>query len=608
MNQVLYHSPAMSAERIVFKDLVNAFIAEEIIPVNAENLLSFRNASKEIQVLFCPEEDALIYTGALCLQLEKSKRQGVQWKAGTPVYGRQKDQWVWLETAVELANFVLRPSGGTGVENFIRSVETSVEQLALSLQQLEREQSLPPRTAYEWFMESEKIASLRDRPFHPVSKAKVGFDIENYQRYMAEFKEAIPLCWIGIANDCVVNGDVEGKPTCLDLLPEQERSVIEEEITNRGVDREQYTIIPVHPWQMSQVIEPYFQEEMAKQTILPLMTRGGNYLATSSVRSMAPSERSRNMLKLPIGVASLGAARYLPVVKLMNGISGEQLLRQAIACDDRLKEIVYVCKENAWWGYLPPSLGLFDDHPRHLAAQLREYPQELLTDDYKIIAMSSLGAGEASFAFVQQLLGKQCSKATILQFYQDIAALFYEVAMRLFKVGVVPEIHGQNCCLVFDGIRPVAILFRDHDSVRLHPPYTQQHELDNPEYLIRPGYSNSLYNDTIEELLFYVQTLGTQVNMASIMETLSENFHIPEKQFWEITEQEWKQALQAIDLSNSEKKQIHHLLFTSEKWPVKMVVRPLLDIGSVPGAMPSGKSEGVNPFCIKERSFYGSGS
>lgn len=51
------------------------------------------------------------------------------------------------------------------------------------------------------------------------------------------------------------------------------------------------------------------------------------------------------MLKLPISVKSLGAARYLPVVKLLNGIVGEQMFRQAVACDETLADRVFLCEE-----------------------------------------------------------------------------------------------------------------------------------------------------------------------------------------------------------------------------------------------------------------------
>ncbi|WKL00059.1 hypothetical protein Q0F98_22835 [Paenibacillus amylolyticus] len=93
-----------------------------------------------------------------------------------------------------------------------------------------------------------------------------------------------------------------------------------------------------------------------------------------------------------------------------------------------------------------------------------------------------------------------------------------------------------------------------------------------------------------------MQSLGTQVNLAAIMEALSEVYHIPETKLWEITEQAWKEALQHVQLPESDWAALTHAIFESEEWPVKLVVRPLLEADGVPGAMPSGKGIGWNPF------------
>jgi siderophore synthetase component len=305
------------------------------------------------------------------------------------------------------------------------------------------------------------------------------------------------------------------------------------------------------------------------------------------------------MLKLPISVLSLGAARYLPVVKLLNGLAGERLLREAIACDETLAGRVFLCEEKHWWGYMPREMGLFDDHPRHLAAQARIYPKELLDERYKVVPMSSFGVTLNGEHFLTEIAGGKPSQEEAVRFYSDVAAMFYDIAMRLFKVGIVPEIHGQNVCLVLKDDEVAGFLFRDHDSVRLHLPYLNKHGIVEPRYHIRPGYSNSLYNETIEKLIFYVQSLGTQVNLASIMEALSEAYEIPEKRLWDITEKKLRAAVLRIDITEKDREALLHALFESEAWPSKLIVRPLLEADGVPGAMPSGKGVGYNPFFRK---------
>ncbi|GIQ63829.1 hypothetical protein PACILC2_23970 [Paenibacillus cisolokensis] len=65
---------------------------------------------------------------------------------------------------------------------------------------------------------------------------------------------------------------------------------------------------------------------------------------------------------------------------------------------------------------------------------------------------------------------------------------------------------------------------------------------------------------------------------------------------WTITEQAWKEALQGAGLPESDRAELYRAIFESGEWPVKLVVRPLLEADGVPGAMPSGKGTGHNPF------------
>ncbi|MFM9281147.1 IucA/IucC family protein [Paenibacillus jiagnxiensis] len=592
-----------TAEQLIMKDLLNAFIAERFFSINGDSVSPLSAVPANVRQLYPGYVDALVYTGEICFLIEESCRQGVQWVPDSPIYHYKNQEWVELNSPSELAQIVLYSSlspeayAHPGVLEFLDGLKMTVQQLNLSLQRLADQLVSVPETPYDWYVTGERIASLRDRPFHPLAKAKTGLSAQDYQQYMAEFAKPIGLRWVAINNDSITKGCPEGNLEALDVLNELERAAIENELAEKGISKQQYTIIPVHPWQLENIIQPDYQAEIGDKTVVILEVQAGQFLATSSVRSLSAVAASTRMLKLPLSVKSLGAARYLPVVKLLNGLAGERMFRQAIACDEKLAGRVFLCEEQHWWGYMPESMGLFDDHPRHLAAQVRIYPHEVLQEEYKIIPMSSLGVVLAGkHHFLSTILGGTPSKAEVLAFYTELSTVFYDIVMRLFKVGIVPEIHGQNCCLVLKDNRIVGLLFRDHDSVRLHQPYLDRHGIADPGYHIRPGYSNSLYNETLEKLIFYVQTLGTQVNLASIMEALSEAYRIPESIFWKITEAKLRDALNTIDIPEADRSRLHKALFEQKEWPVKLIIRPLLEADGVPGAMPSGKGSGYNPF------------
>ncbi|MGR6542075.1 IucA/IucC family protein [Paenibacillus tundrae] len=548
----------------------------------------------------------LVHLEGIVFMVQSSIRQGKQWVQGSPVYTQNAEgKWIMLSTPVAVGHAVLRLAlsdeayAHPGVAEFVDSIETATEQLALGLEQVEQLNNVKPSNAYEWFIKGERIAALRDRPFHPTSKAKIGFTEKDVRRYAAEFGEKIPLRWVAVRKDVVQQGCEDNKElSTLDILDEPQQKMVEEAFQRNGINLKTYMPMPVHPWQLEHIILPRYAAEFKDRTILVLDVEVGEVQATSSLRSMSSVTPSTYMLKLPVSVLSLGAARYLPVVKLLNGLAGERMLRQAVACDDSLAGKVFLCQEQNWWGYMPETMGLFDDHPRHLAAQIRIYPPELLQEGVKVIPMAALGVPLDGRHLLSELLGEELSKEDVIAFYTKLAGLFYDVVMRLFKVGVVPEIHGQNCCVVLRHQQVKGLLFRDHDSVRLHQPYLDKHGIADPAYWIRPGYSNSLYNETIEKLIFYVQSLGTQVNLAAIIDALVAVYDLPEAKLWDITEQMWKEALHRVQLPEADRAELFRLIFQRQEWPAKLVVRPLLEADGVPGAMPSGKGAGHNPFYI----------
>ncbi|MEK5330834.1 IucA/IucC family protein [Lysinibacillus sp. FSL W8-0992] len=592
------------ATQIIMKDLMDAFLAEQFFAVDMYSKQSLQSVSKTIAELFSDRhyKESTVYIGDFCFLVEKSIKQGEQWVDNSPIYRRVAGHWHLIVSIEELALAVLQVASSgksyehAAVADLLKGLTLAVEQLTFSIEQIEHYESTPPTTPYEWFVKGEMIASFRDRPFHPLAKAKIGFTEQDYKLYMAEFGRSISLRWVAIRHDVLVNGNEQEPIQCLDLLAEKQRNDIELEFNQRGLHWSEYTVMPVHPWQLQNIILKDFQSEIANQTIVVLTTKVGNLFATSSVRSLVFNQQSNLMLKLPVSVLSLGASRYLPVVKLLNGLAGERLLRQALDCDHILMEKVFLCEEQNWWGYMPQTMGLFDDHPRHLAAQIRIYPKLLLDEDYKIIPMSSLAVDLKGHHYLDELFGHSLTKEQVIDFYIEMVAMFYEIAMRLFKVGILPEIHGQNCCLVLKNNKIYGLLLRDHDSVRLHMPYLERHNIQNPQYYIRPGHSNSLYNESIEKLMFYIQTLGTKVNLASIIEVLASLYAISEQELWHITKEKLMKAVKIVDIPQSDKKRLWTILFEQKHWPVKLIIRPLLEADGVPGAMPSGKGEGYNPF------------
>ncbi|MDD9272214.1 IucA/IucC family protein [Paenibacillus sp. GCM10023248] len=455
-------------------------------------------------------------------------------------------------------------------------------------------------------LEAERKAAYRDRPFHPVSKVKQGWGYEECRSYTAEFGRPIALNWMAVKQDYVVSGlddRVELVPADL-LLSKEERAQLSDEMNRRGLGDGAYTAIPVHPWQMSAILPEQIKRELEEGICIPLETQTGTFYATSSVRSLMPEKEGPYHVKLPLGIYSLGGLRYLSAIKLMNGQQAEGVMRQALERDAVLKHKLFLCDETKWWAYLPEDRDLFADYPRHLSTMIREYPAELVQDaDVRLLPMSALSVHESKenghlYDEWLRLVGSDVSEAAVVRLFRESLATYFEICFRLFKLGMMPEVHGQNCVLVWKHGHIAGLLLRDHDALRVHVPWLQANGLEDPAYTLRKGYPNSLYHDKPEKLLTFFQMLGIQVNGYAILRSVSQYYGVSETSLWQELQSCLEEAMAKAELPAEVAEVLHNALFAAAQWPWKQLVRPLLKKQTmrVPGSMPFGQGEAANPF------------
>lgn len=493
-----------------------------------------------------------------------------------------------------------------GASLFLEWLEEAVRQTAWSMDHNVDARRLVARDATEFFQTLEQCAALRDRPFHPVAKAKKGLVKQDYRHYMAEFGHDIRLNWVAVDRKYLIYGegvsDLQRIVPAQFLLTEEQRTALGQEMRRRGIWRS-HIPLPVHPWQLRHILPEQFASEFRSGACLPLDFQQASFLPTSSVRSMVPRAVGGHHVKLPLGIYSLGASRYLPAVKLINGQRSEKLLNQALGLDGVLAQRLFICDETKWWALMRENGSLFDEAPRHLSAMVRSYPAWLAQDpDYRLIPMAALGAllaDQERHFFDEWMECRQLAPAdhaSVLMLFEEICSTFLDINLRMFRIGMLPEMHGQNAVLVWHRGNVAGLLLRDHDSLRVYVPWLIRSGLADPEYRLRAGRPNTLYHETPDDLLFYLQTLGIQVNLRAIIEALAIRFHIAEVKLWSVLCQVLEEIVARPEFPQDVRDLLHRRLFHDSAWPLKLLVKPLIERAGGPGSMPFGKGETQNPF------------
>ncbi|MGF6109329.1 IucA/IucC family protein [Pseudomonas frederiksbergensis] len=597
----------MAADRVM-QDLVDCLLAEHFFGTEPLNLMA--PAADQPFTGLSAEQRIWEWRGSILVALRPGITQVWEKVPGTPVLGRENGQLTELSPEAFMTQVLAGMTdryqdNEKGFALFLDVLRTSVRQTELSLAHRVNSERLLEKSNADFFLTMEQWASLRDRPYHPLAKAKQGLNDAEYQHYQAEFARPVALNWVAIDRTLLQCGDgvtdLAQQSPAEYLLPFALHAGLQHEMQQRGI-YESHIALPVHPWQFDHVLQAQLGDAFAKGDCQRLDFTDGDFFATSSLRSMTPCFNSADYLKLPMAIYSLGASRYLPAVKMINGGLSEKLLRQGLDKDETLQQKLHLCDETKWWAFMPPDATLFDEAPRHLAAMVRGYPPALLEDkDTRLIPMAALGTplpGSNQHFFDDWMAYRQlpANAASVMTLFRELAHSFFDINLRMFRIGMLGEIHGQNAVLVWKAGHAQGLLLRDHDSLRIFVPWLERNGLADPAYRLKKGHANTLYHERPEDLLFWLQTLGIQVNFRSIIETLALVYALPERGLWTAMGEVLNELIDTIDFDPEARAMIKQQLFEAPHWPQKLLLTPMIERAGGPGSMPFGKGHVVNPF------------
>jgi staphyloferrin B synthase len=459
----------------------------------------------------------------------------------------------------------------------LRSAVEHTEVLAVQRAELD----LTPRPGA--LLAGERLAATRNRPFHPTARAASGWSPAELAEHGPMRRHPAGLDWVAVRADRVrTGGDPERLPEL--VLAEGELRELAEARQAAEVGSE-HVVLPVHPWQFEHALPAEFGSELAEGAVVPVARGIGRFHPTSSIRTLVTDPESRHHVKLPLGMATLGATRLLPPRYLANSARAEDSVRELIGNSPALRERVEVCDERTWCGWHDPD-DEFGDRPGHLAAQLRTYPR------FEGLALPMAALASHEWDVLAPAIGPGFDP---LLFFAELAREFCAMAVEFLGKGVLPELHGQNVVVELREGRVHRFVLRDHDTVRLHREWMRRAGTRDPEYLIKPGAPQSLCLDSAEDLVGYLQTLGLQVNLYAVADALCRHFRIDEAEMWAQLRDAVRDSLkgQPAEVAGV----IRASVLDAETWPSRQVLGPLLRRGKSSGvSMPASTGTVPNPF------------
>ncbi len=479
-------------------------------------------------------------------------------------------------------------------------LRTAVQHAAVIL--AGRARLTPARPRPGELLTAERLAATRNRPFHPTARATAGWTAGELARYGPLRQQPLGLSWVAVRRDRLRRGTGSGSDRLHELLlDETDRQRLAAAVQRAGLHIEDVQPLPVHPWQLDHVLPVAYAAELAAGEVVPLVRGLGRFHPTASLRTLTTAPETQLHVKLPLGVATLGAARLLPPRYLDNGERAQHTMHQLIERDPVLHRLVQICDERTWCGWRHPSgADEFDDRPGQLAAQLRTYPAGLFDNPTRLVLpMAALAAHEWDVLGPVIDLGSGTAGfcvADAVAFFRGLAAAFCELGLGFLRYGVLPELHGQNVVVVLRDGAVDRFVLRDHDTLRLYSDWMAAEGVADPGYRIAPGAPQSLCLESAEALLGYLQTLGFQVNLYGIADALCRHYGINEQVLWAQLRGAVVDTLARMALPSRVADVVERELLHAQTWPSRLVLGPLLHRGRSAGvSMPAGTGRVPNP-------------
>jgi siderophore synthetase component len=447
----------------------------------------------------------------------------------------------------------------------------------------------------------ERLGALRDRPFHPLARAKTGWTPDDFRRYGAEAGAAFGLAWLALPDASLAGSPgLRGTAVAEALLAPPEVDALCEAAAERGFNIHGCTLVPVHPWQLRHGLAAEFAGELNGGLVAESL---GRFTPTASVRSLAPqtaqAPAGATHVKLPLAIGALGALRILPPRYLHNGAAAQAVLESVIAREPALQDRVMCCDERRWLAAAPEGGAMLSDRAGHLSCLLRHYPH-FESADCRLMPVAAFtvadGEGVPAFEYLlRQGENRQAPRDASLAFFGSLCDRLCALCFTCFAYGVMPEVHGQNLVLAVENGRIRALILRDHDTLRFFPPWVHQAGIEAPQYVMDWSTPNSLVCLSPQELLRYFQTLGVQVNLYAIADTLSRAYSLDPDRFWSILKASCQRQLQTLDLPDFVKALLRKELLDNPVWPTRLLLTPYLVKRTRETGMPAGLGGTRNP-------------
>lgn len=309
------------------------------------------------------------------------------------------------------------------------------------------------------FLESQQL--LNGHPKILLNKGRMGWSIEDWKSFAPENGPTFPLKLIAIRSK-LLRGVLPTKKLYQGLITEEKLSEVSQKI-----DLNEYTLMPIHPWQWRNVISYHYQDEIQSQAIIDLGETNYHFSPQTSLRTLNCIENLKSAeVKLSLSILNTSCIRGIPAKTVELGVKISESLKQIIDQDTFLKNNLEILSELAGINFIAKDLDQIENSPYRF--------KEFLGVIWRESAFSKINGPKQNIILTANLLYQdENQNSSIAALIKTSGLSPKEWIKEYTKVVIIPLLylqkqhgiglvsHGQNIMLILEENRPKKLVIKD---------------------------------------------------------------------------------------------------------------------------------------------------
>ncbi|MFJ7183151.1 IucA/IucC family protein [Lysinibacillus xylanilyticus] len=406
---------------------------------------------------------------------------------------------------------------------------------------------------------------IEGHPYHPCFKSRTGFTIDDHKDYGPEAKQSFTLQWVAVRRSYVRISVLEEEENF--WKRELGHLLWEDLLATLAVFDgafEEYTFLPVHPWQWHNMKQE-LAGLMEQKDLIPLNVKGDYYRATQSVRTLWNfSNPKKAQLKCSMNMVNTSSLRKLHSHAVCAAPHISAWLKRVIQLDDYLHNEASLIVLEEYAGIIfEPNI---KKHSRKLEGQLgsiwRESVRLYMKDEEEAVPFTVLMMMEVDGRpFIDEWLCRYGMEEWVKRL---IEVSVIPVWHLLVAHGIAVEAHAQNMILLHQNGWPTRVVLRDyHDSIEYMEEFIADRSLVPDFETIHEHFKGApvdhyYWMSSVEALRELAMDTLFVFHLSELSYLLEEQYRFAETRFWSLVKNGIQKHFERFPSLCSRNEQLQH--------------------------------------------------